>query len=137
MIYIHDNKVKNIVEFNLLHDIDDPPKRAKNLNINYCPIIHVCTNTRKRRTKFKNFRILLYSGCSYTIVVKRIVENYTLKYAVMQWQTQAGNITTNFKIKIEFTLPTLSATDVVAWKCHVDESARSRYDTILVRDLLT
>ena len=119
VIYIHDNKVKNIVEFNLLHDIDDPPKRAKNLNINYCPIIHVCTNTRKRRTKFKNFRILLYSGCSYTIVVKRIVENYTLKYAVMQWQTQAGNITTNLNVKVDFTLSALSATNVVKCKYRV------------------
>ena len=25
----------------------------------------------------------------------------------MQWHTQAGNITTNFKVKIEFTLPEL------------------------------
>ena len=54
-----------------------------------------------------------------------------LKYAVMQWKTQAGNVTTNFKVKINFTLPTLSATNVVTWEYHVDDSARGRYDMIL------
>ena len=58
MIYIHDNKVKNIAECNLLHDIINPPKRAKNINIYYSPILHGCKNTRKVRAKFKNFRIL-------------------------------------------------------------------------------
>ena len=55
----------------------------------------------------------------------------------MQWQIQAGNITTNFKIKVYFTLPALSVMNVVAWKCHVDDSERGMYDIILGRDLLT
>ena len=37
----------------------------------------------------------------------------TLKDAVMKWQKQAGNITTNPKVKVNFILPALSATDVV------------------------
>ena len=55
----------------------------------------------------------------------------------MQWHMQAGNITTNLKVKLYFTLPSHSAMDVVTWKCHVDDSARGRYDAILGRDLLT
>ena len=55
---------------------------------------------------------------------------------VMQWQTQARNITTNFKVKIDFTLPALIATNVVMWKYHVDDSSRVRSYIILVRDLL-
>ena len=47
MIYIHDNKVKNIAECNLLHDIINNPKRAKNINSHYSPILHGCMNTRK------------------------------------------------------------------------------------------
>ena len=42
MIYIHDNEVNNIAECNLLHDIINPHKRAKNINIHYSPILHVC-----------------------------------------------------------------------------------------------
>ena len=70
------------------------------------------------------------------ILTRKLVEKLDPKIdAVMQWQMQAGNITTNFKVKIDFTLPTLSATNVVTWKCHVYESARGRYDMILGRYL--
>ena len=45
MTRIQNNGVKNITECNLLHDISNPPKRAKNLNIHYSPILHLCMNT--------------------------------------------------------------------------------------------
>ena len=57
--------------------------------------------------------------------------------AVMQWETQAGNITTNTKVNEDFTLPELSTTNLMTWKFHVDESAKGRYGIILGRDLLT
>ena len=62
--------------------------------------------------------------------------NHKKEY-VMQWHTQAGNITTNMEVKIDFTIPGLSATKIVTWDCHVDGSAKVRYDMILGRDLLT
>ena len=43
----HDNKVNNIAECNLLHDILDPPKHKKKLNSLYSPILHEWMNTRK------------------------------------------------------------------------------------------
>ena len=55
----------------------------------------------------------------------------------MKWQTQARNITTNLKVNVYFTLPALSATNVVTWKCHMDKFAKGRYEMILGRDLLT
>ena len=55
----------------------------------------------------------------------------------MQWQTHAGSITTNFKVNIYFTLPGLSATDVLPWKCYVDDSAKGRYDIIVGRYIWT
>ena len=55
----------------------------------------------------------------------------------MQWHTQAGNITTDIKVKIDFTLHELSATKIVTWNCHVDEFNKGRYDMILNRDILT
>ena len=55
----------------------------------------------------------------------------------MQWNTQAGNIRTNLKVKIYFNLRTLSATNVLTWRCHVDYSAKGRYDMILGQNLLT
>ena len=55
MTRISNNEVKNIAECNLPHDILIPPKRTKNLNIYYSPILHGCTNTRNGKEKFKTF----------------------------------------------------------------------------------
>ena len=94
--------------------------------------------TRKGRAKLKNFSILLDSGCSSTVVMGRLVNKLGLKEDTpMQWNTQAGNITTNPKVKVDFTIPALSATNVVTWRFHVDESTKSRYDMILGHYILT
>ena len=55
----------------------------------------------------------------------------------MQWNTQAGNINTNLKFKTKLTLPEYIATKIVMWNCHVNESAKGRYDMTLGRDILT
>ena len=49
IIYIHDNEVNNLAEYNFLHDTINPPKRAKKINIHYSNILHVCMNTGKFR----------------------------------------------------------------------------------------
>ena len=93
-------------------------------------------NTRKGRSRFKIFRILLDSGCSSVIVMGSLVEKLRpKKYAVMQWNTQDGNIMTNVKVKIDFTLPILSEMNVVNWKCHVDDYTKGIYYMILGQDL--
>ena len=123
MTRAYDNEVNNISELNVLHDIINPSKHTENLNIYYSHIIHVCMNTRKGKTKFKNFRILLDSVYSSTSVMRRLIEKInTDKDAVMQRHTQAGNITTNFKVTVDFTSPALSTMNVVMWKGHVDDS---------------
>ena len=60
----------------------------------------------------------------------------TKKGVAMQWHTQAGNITTNIKVEIDFTLTELSATNVMTWRFHVGDSAKDRYAMILGRDPL-
>ena len=55
----------------------------------------------------------------------------------MQCHTQSGNNTNNLKVKIDFTLPELSATEMMKWNYHVDEPANGRYEMILGRYLLT
>ena len=94
-------------------------------------------NSRKGKPKFKNFRNLLDSRCSSTIVMGRLVKKVGLeKYAPMQWNTKSGNITTNLKVRIDFTLPALSATNAMTWNCHVDDYAKGRFYMILEPDLL-
>ena len=55
----------------------------------------------------------------------------------MTWDTQAGKFTTNIKVEVNFTLLELSAAKIMMLNFHVDDSAKSRYDTILVKYLLT
>ena len=55
MNHIHDNKVNKIAECNLLHDMLNPSKCTKNINIHYSPILHGCMNTRKGKAKFNDF----------------------------------------------------------------------------------
>ena len=78
------------------------------------------------------------SGFNLTILIGRLVEKLNSeKYAMIQWHTNARNITTNYKVKVDLTLPKLSATNVVTWKFHVDDSAKGRYDMTLGRYLFT
>ena len=59
--------------------------------------------------------ILNLIGCSSKIVTIRLTKkNNRKEEAVMKWHTQAGNIATNIKVKIDFTLPELSAEKIVA-----------------------
>ena len=55
---------------------------------------------------------------------------------MIQWHTQSGNITTNMKVKIDFTLPELSMTNVT-WNFNVDYSAKDIHEMVLGRYLLT
>ena len=125
MTRIHDKKLNKVSECNVLHDMINPPKRANNLNSHYYPIIHGFMNTRKSIVIFKDFLILLDSGCISRILIGRLVKTLKLeKYAVTQLHTQAGNIITNLKVKLYFTLPTLISMYIMAWKFHVDDSTK-------------
>ena len=53
------------------------------------------------------------------------------------WETQAEKFTTLKKVRVEFYLPEFSATEIVAWKFHVNESTKGRYNMIPGRYLLT
>ena len=63
-------------------------------------------NTIKDKPRFKNFQILLDSGCSSTIVMRTLITRLKTKEdSVMQWHMQAGNIHIDLMVKIDFTLP--------------------------------
>ena len=40
-------------------------------------------------------------------------------------------------VKVKLSLPVISATNIVAWKCHLDDSTAGRYNIIIRTDLLT
>ena len=52
-------------------------------------------------------------------------------------ETQAGKFTTSKKVNMDFCLPEFSATKILMWKFHVNESTNGRYAMILGIYLLT
>ena len=64
MTCMHDNEINNIAECNLLHDIINPTKFTKHLNIHYSTILHVSINTIKVKARFNNFRIIFDIVCN-------------------------------------------------------------------------
>ena len=55
---MQNNKVKNVSECNLLHDIINPPQRAQHLNNHYSPILHGCMNNGKVKQSLKNLHYI-------------------------------------------------------------------------------
>ena len=47
------------------------------------------------------------------------------------------NFTKTFMVKVEFSLPVLSATKIVTWKCHMDDSLSGRYDMVIGRHIFS
>ena len=82
---IYDNKVNNIAQCNLLHNIINPSKRTKNINIHYSPILHGYMNTRKGKENFKIFRILLDIGYSSNILMTSLITklNPSAKWVIL------------------------------------------------------
>ena len=72
------------------------------------------------------------------ILLRRLITKLKTKEdSVLQRKTQAGNLTTNLKVKTDFILPGFSATKILTWEFHVGNSTKGGYDMILSRYLLT
>ena len=55
---------------------------------------------------------------------------------MLKWHTQARDITTKLKFRIDCTLSELCATEIMTWNCHVDDPSKGRYYIILGRSYL-
>ena len=112
-------------------------KCARTKNSHYSPIILACMNTHSGKASFKNFQILLDSGSSSTIVIRKLTSNNKSKEITKNMQeTQARKFTTSKKVNIDLCLPDFNATKIITWKLHVKESTNSIYNITLSKDLL-
>ena len=96
-------------------------------------------NGSKKPKDLKRIKILFDSGCSATIINKQAVKKLRKKKSkTVNWTTKAGNLQTNEKCKIVFSLPEFHPGREIEWDAYVDptSSLNSRYDMIIGRDLL-
>ena len=85
MNHIHDNKVNNIAECNLLHVIFNSSKHTKSLNSHYYLILRGCMNKRRGKAKSNIFLIFFDSGFSYTFLFRKLmIKLKTKEYYVIQ-----------------------------------------------------
>ena len=97
------NKDKIIVhKCNILTAILNPTEFAKK-HFRYSPILQSCMNTCSGKALFRNFRILLDSGSSSTIIMDKLTEKLKPKHSTeTTWETEARKFTTSTKVNIEF-----------------------------------
>ena len=95
-------------------------------------------NTCSCRARFWNFCIILDSGSNSTVVMDKLRSKIKTKEEDRTtWKIQAEMFTISKKADVDFFLLGFSATKILTWKCHIDDSTNSRYDTILGRHLIT
>ena len=75
-------------------------------------------------------------GFSSMILMSQLIKINPKEDYVMQWHTQASIITTNLKVKIDFTLPEIIVIKILTWGFNVDGSAKDIYDMFLGIDIL-
>ena len=67
----------------------------------YYSILHGIINTCRGKAELKNFQIILYHGCSSTIIIHNMMSKLNLKkYISTQWQTKYEKLTTDNNIKV-------------------------------------
>ena len=129
MTCIHDNKVNNISEWNVLHDILNPHKTNENWNIHYYHILHGCMNTRNVKSRFKNIIILLDSGCISTIVMGRIFRKLHPKN-MLWWPGTCKMVILLLILRLKWILPYLNVARRMLWCGNVMWMTLLRSDTM-------
>ena len=101
------------------------------------PIVFACVQTKLgKHPKIKTIKALLDSGSSSTLISQQYAKKLRLRTEnKTKWKTTAGEFTTSFKTKIEFSLPELHERRVITKTMHVTPNHMG-YDMIIGRDLL-
>jgi hypothetical protein len=93
-------------------------------------------------SNIKTYRVLIDTGCSRTIVRRRVLPDihFNSKRTSKEtlWNTNGGTFLTKYEIPVTFALPEFAPSKEVSWNMAVDETeknAHQKYDMIIGRDL--
>jgi hypothetical protein len=106
-------------------------------NTDLAPILYGRLRTGLEHPNPRTIKILLDSGASASIIQYNCVEKLRLKQQrdPLKWKTAAGELSTNYQVDIEFSLPELHESRMVQWTVHVAKTC-GNYDLILGRDIM-
>jgi len=100
------------------------------------PIVFIRLNTSLGKPEPVWIKALLDSGASSSVVDKKFTKKLRVKKGeAVQWNTPGGVMTTNQRVKVQFTIPELQDDKLIEWNVHVKEDLNS-FDMILGRDIL-
>ena len=103
------------------------------------PLAFVRFNTSLGKAKPVTIRALLDSGASESLVSQKYVKKLRIKKTgkgSTTWSTPGGDMTTNQKVKAQFSIPELQDKKLIEWDLHVTKDMKN-YDMIIGRDLLS
>ena len=138
---------KNICEnfdcFVATTDLLRPKKASKKedlstITLGYIQNKGIASNS-KTKVVMNRLRVLFDSGCSATLVNKKMVRNWVkTKSKTTKWNTKAGSFKTKQRCAIEFALPAFHENRTISCKAYVDETNPEicSYDMIIGRDLM-
>ena len=102
------------------------------------PLAFVRFNTSLGKAKPVTIRALLDSGASESLISQKYMKKLRIKKSGKSsttWSTPGGDMTTNQKVKAQFTIPELQDKKLIEWNLHVTKDMNN-YDMIIGRDLL-
>ena len=98
-------------------------KRPKTANLR--PVVFLRFNTQRGKAKPVTITALLDSGGHKSLVTERLTKKLKVKSSkgkAKVWSTPAGDVTTNKRVKSQFTMPELHEDCLVEWDFHVTKS---------------
>ena len=92
------------------------------------PLAFVRFNTSLGKAKPVTIRALLDSGASESLVSQKYVKKLRIKKTERgstTWNTPGGDMTTNQKVKAQFSIPELQDKKLIEWDLHVTKDTVS------------
>ena len=126
--------------YSLAYIQSQPNKRRKldHAQQDVRPLVFVRFNASLGKAKPVTIRALLDSGASESLVSQKHVKKLRIKKAGKSstaWSTPGGDMTTNQKVKAQFSIPELQDKKLIEWDPHVAKDMNN-YDMIIGRDLV-
>ena len=126
--------------FSLISDVHGRANKRQRTGIHerdLRPIAFVRFNTKKGKPRPVTIKALLDSGAADSIISEKFCKKLKQKTSSTPqvWNTPAGPMTTNKKVKAEFTIPELQDNQLIEWDLHVTKDLTT-YDMIIGRNIL-